>query len=419
MKKIWRNDYIWNTVAGAINAAEAVVMSMIVTRYGLLSDAGILSLAFALGNVLMTIGKFGGRVFQVTDAKNEFSFCMYLLQRVLTVFIMLICLAGLLLFSGYTVEKRNAVLLIGLIYLLESLEDCVWGHFQLHDRLYIGAQMFSSRWTIILVAFFAVMVISNNMIWALFFAWIAGLTVLIIWIFILFRIPGESGLQLNLVKTGEREQNYTHWLPDLFKQTFPLFLASFCSMFISNIPKFAIDRYMSNEVQACYGFVAMPVFVVGMLNQFIYQPAVVRLTDEFYNGSMDKFCSEVKKQMFIVGGLCAVCLLGAGLIGVPVLSFIYHTDLRGYWKELVILQIAGGFLALSGYFTVLLTLMRKQKIILYGYVGTLVLGIAILNVVVKWKGTMGASIGYSVVMMLLFVFYFIAYKKLIMEKYSE
>ena len=46
--KVRGKDYFWNSIAGIINAAEAVVMSMIVMRYGQLSDAGILSLAFAV-----------------------------------------------------------------------------------------------------------------------------------------------------------------------------------------------------------------------------------------------------------------------------------------------------------------------------------------------------------------------------------
>ena len=85
-----KKDYIWNSIAGMINAAEAVIMSMVVTRYGLLSDAGILSLAFATGNVLMMIGKFGGRMFQVTDLKQQFSFKEYLVHRLIAVFLMFV-----------------------------------------------------------------------------------------------------------------------------------------------------------------------------------------------------------------------------------------------------------------------------------------------------------------------------------------
>ena len=141
-----QKDYIWNSVAGIINAAEAVIMSMVVTRLGQLSDAGILSLAFAAGNVLMVIGKFGGRMYQVTDVKGQYSFRMYLAQRFLTLGIMALSLAGLLMYGHFWEDKKNAIILIALIYMVESVEDCVWGQYQMIDRLYVGAQMFSTRW---------------------------------------------------------------------------------------------------------------------------------------------------------------------------------------------------------------------------------------------------------------------------------
>lgn len=36
-----RHDYIWNMTDGLISAAEAVIMSMIVTRATILSEAGV------------------------------------------------------------------------------------------------------------------------------------------------------------------------------------------------------------------------------------------------------------------------------------------------------------------------------------------------------------------------------------------
>lgn len=399
-----RKDYIWNSIAGVINALEAVIMSMVVTRMGQLSDAGILSLAFASGNVLLTVGKFGVRLFQVTDVKKRYSFQMYLKQRLLTIGFMIVSLAGFLLYGGYIAEKRDAVVLIAVIYMIEAAEDCVWGHYQAENRLYIGAQMFATRWCAILLVFFGGMAITHNMAKALLAGTAVGIVVFVIWIIV---------LRKTLLKEVQSKDNngIKGELRKLFHQTFPLFLAGFCSIFISNIPKFAIDRYMNDEIQACYGFVAMPVFVIGLLNQFVYQPTVVRLTKEYYDGQVKEFKKAVRKQMLIVAGIGVACVIAAGLIGIPVLSMIYHTDLHGFWKELVILQFAGGFLALAGYFSVLLTIMRKQGVILAGYVGALILGLVVLSLLVKFAGTIGASVGYAAVMALLSGFYGVAYLK--------
>jgi len=386
---------------------------MVVTRFGQLSDAGILSLAFAVGNVLKTIGVFGGKMFQVTDIKRQYSYRMYLIQRFFSLGLMIIALMGFIFYSKYETNKALGIVLIAFIYLIEVIEDCIWGHYQALDMLYVGTQMFCTRWIAIFIVFIICMVKSGNMTISLAAGAVTSAVVFLVWIVILSR---ENNGDINVNGGSGISSTGLSWLPGMIKQIFPLFVAGFCSIFISNIPKFAIDRYLDDEIQACYGFVAMPVFVIGLLNQFIYQPTVVKLTNEYYDGKIMQFKKNVKKQMVIVAGIMTLCVCGAAAIGIPVLSIIYHTDLENYWRELVILQFAGGFLGLSGYFNVILTIMRKQKIILEGYLVALVLGIVILNVAVRFAGTVGASVGYLVVMMLLFAYYFISYLRNVKER---
>lgn len=400
-------------MAGLLNAAEAVVMSIAVTRFGRLSDAGILLLAFAMGNVLMTIGKFGGRMYQATDIKGQYAFRDYLAQRFCTLLFMLAVLGGYLFISHYEMYKMQAVALVTAIYMVEVIEDCLWGYWQLNGYLFVGAQMFVTRWLAIMVVFVAALVLGSSMVEALVWSFLAGGLVFLAWAVRFYCSEGCGKAAVPF--PGKSFSDFSRPLKGLFRHTFPLFLAGFCSIFVANLPRFAIDRYLTDEIQACYGFVAMPVFVIGLLNQFIYQPTVVGLTREFYEGDMTEFRLAVRRQILAVGGLSLACICGAALVGIPVLSLIYHTDLSNYWRELVILQAAGTFLALSGYFTVLLTLMRKQRFILRGYLGALLAGVALLGPLVLYYGTVGASCGYLLVMMLLAGYYFVCCRS-VMEK---
>jgi len=407
-----KKDYFWNIIAGFVNASEAVLMSMAVTRYGRLADAGILSIAFAIGNVLMTIGKFGGRIYQVTDIKRQYTFQMYFIQRVITVFLMLITLAVSIFLKGYSGEKRIAIIYIVLIYAIESIEDCYWGYYQSINKLFIGARMFCLRWIVIIVSFIIMIIRTNNMILSLRISLMACIFTFLICLTGM-KISKEGFFKYNL-KELINEHRLSNWLPGLFRQTCPLFFAGFCSIVLTNLPKFAIDKFMTNEEQACYGFVAMPVFVIGLLNQFIYQPTIVHLTNAYYDGSRRLFQRYVRNQLWVAFGIMITCLLGAATIGIPILSIIYHTDLENYWRELVMLQVAGGLLAISGYLTVVLTLMRKQKVILLGYIISLVIGVIILNISVRIGGTVGASLGYTIVMAILCMFYFCFYNRTIL-----
>ena len=56
----------------------------------------------------------------------------------------------------------------------------------------------------------------------------------------------------------------------LLRDCFPLFAGSFLAQYIGNAPKYAIDAQLSDELQAYYGFIAMPVFIIGLLNNVIF-----------------------------------------------------------------------------------------------------------------------------------------------------
>lgn len=87
---IYRKNVLWNVVAGIINAAEAVIIVAVVSRVNGLKDAGILTFAFSVANLLMTVGKFGVRNYQVVHESEEYSFQDFFHFRMVTVGIMVV-----------------------------------------------------------------------------------------------------------------------------------------------------------------------------------------------------------------------------------------------------------------------------------------------------------------------------------------
>ncbi|MCC8049995.1 MAG: oligosaccharide flippase family protein [Clostridiales bacterium] len=407
MKTSERQDYFWNTAAGIINAAEAVVMSMCVTRITDLKDAGILTIAFAVGNLMITIGKFGVRNFQVTDARAQYSFSTYLKSRIITVLLMLAATAAYLLYASarlnYESNKLYAILLICLIYALESLEDVFWGYYQIQNHLAVGAMLFTFRWIAILVTFLIALLVTRNLVVTLLICFIVSIVVFLLLLSYTYpRICSEEDRGIKKLLFSKEKD---HKIRSLFYTTFPLFGSTFLAFYVSNAPKYAIDACLSDEVQACYGFVAMPVFVVGLLSNFIYQPVLIHMATEWKEGRKDKITNRIKKQMMVIFGLFVVCITGAYILGIPGLSLLYHTDLTDYKMELMILMVASGFWAVSSYFGVVLTIMRCQKEMLAAYSVVAVLAFLSLNTVVSLYGTVGAAIAYMILMLLLCVFY--------------
>lgn len=402
------NGYAWNSIAGLVNAGEAVILSMVVTRTNGLADAGILSIAFAIGNLMMTIGKFGVRNFQVTDLEEKFSFADYFWARVITTGWMTVTSLAYIYYciqeKGYSRSKTVVILAICFIYAVESVEDVFWGLYQQKQALDAGAKIFFFRWAAILTVFILVLILYQDLCMAAVLGLLICMAVFFIYNAAVFRTYDEKIVRVHPVSVYQ-----------VLRQCTPLFLVSFLSFYVINAPKYAIDRYMTEEVQACYGFVAMPVFVIGLLNGFIYQPTLVQMALEWKDGRLARFKKRMKRQCIILAGLTVVCLVGAFLCGIPVLSIIYGTDLNGYKVELLILLFGGGIHALVGYLCVLLTIMRKQNWIMYGYAGAAVLAFCFFNFVVEHYAVLGAALFYVLLMIGLVVYFAVIYKKGLQE----
>ena len=106
-------------------------------------------------------------------------------------------------------------------------------------------------------------------------------------------------------------------------------------------------------------------------------------------------------QTGIVAGITVVCMIGAYLLGIPVLSVLYNTDLSAYKKELLVLLLGGGFLALSGLLATIITIIRFQDSLLAGYVAVAVLACMLSGEAVERYLVMGAAGLYLVLMAVL------------------
>ena len=182
-------------------------------------------------------------------------------------------------------------------------------------------------------------------------------------------------------------------------------MGTFLSFYIGNAPKYAIDAQLTDEVQACYGLISMQVFIIGLLNGFIYQPILTQLAVLWKEKQVKVFVKKVLLECVIVAGITAAALIGGYLLGIPVLSILYHTDLSAYKAELLILLVGGGFLALSGFLLVALTIIRMQTISVVGYLITAVLAYVLSPIMVRKNGVMGASVLYTILMFLLSILF--------------
>lgn len=392
--KIQQNSYFWNTIAGLVNAAEAVVLLAVIMRILPIEEAGIMTLSFAVANLMLTIGKAGVRSYQVTDAHAEFDFANYFHYRILTTLLMILCSGGYslgcVLSGNYTYKKAIIVFLICMLYSVDAIEDVFHGMYQKNGRLDVGAKCFALRWIGVMFVFILGLIFTRNLLVSS-------------WISVIF----SYGICFFLISVTypyfkETVRNHT-WskIKNLCQSCFPLFLVSFFTLYVGNAPKYSIDRFLNSGEQAIYGFISMPVFVIGLINNFFYQPRLVKLSVMWKNHEKSKFIYSVKNQTLIIMLITIICVIGGSLLGIPILSLLYNTVLEPYKLELVILLLGGGMLALAGFYGIILTIIRCQKFMLWCYVFVAALAYLFSDKFVRNFRLLGASFLYLVFMICL------------------
>ena len=125
-RKITQKEiYIWNIFGSLCNAFVSVILLMIIARTTDAIDGGIFSLAFAVAQLMFTIGGFEMRVYQSTDVNEVFKFKDYLTSRVVTCSLMFICtLIYTVIYTftkGWTIKTAIVVILICCYKLIEAL----------------------------------------------------------------------------------------------------------------------------------------------------------------------------------------------------------------------------------------------------------------------------------------------------------
>ncbi len=397
-KDVERSSFIWNMAGSMLMAFQSVIMLMVITRTLNLYEAGIFTLAYASANLFLNIGKYGMRNFQVSDVKHQFNFREYKMSRVITTLLMLIISLIYVIIvqnkNNYSTEKTWIIIWMFLFKTIDSIEDIYLGYYQQENRLDVAGKILTLRMLLTIFIFGICLIFLRDQLISIIIATIFSTLLFIFFIILTYPEFQKSGEKIRKKKIQE-----------LLCACLPLFLGCFLAFYIGNAPKYAIDSLLNDEMQACYGFIAMPVFVIGLLNNFIFSPIIAKMSIMWKSKQREEFLHLLGIQILIIGIITIICEIGAFLLGIPVLSMLYNTNLAPYKSELLILLLGGGFLALSGLFVTIMTIIRIQNSQAIGYAIVAILAYILSPIFVRKYAVMGAAILYLLLMIILCIIF--------------
>lgn len=390
--------YIWNSTSGIISAGQSAIIVIFITRFLGITEAGIFTIAYALANLISVFAKCGIRNYQVTDIEGEFSLKTYFLTRVASILISLLLLAGYLLLKvnrqEYTFEKSIVIGGICIWKLVDAIEDVFIGAYQQKDRLSAGAFYYTLRLLVTTSMYCGFIVKGFNLIYA------TAITVLVS----VFICAGFCVVSFSKF-TAQKSSTKSKSVGELVKVCLPLCIGTTLANYIGNAPKYAIDSYMDDSVQAYFGYIMMPAFVILLLSNFIYQPLIRNLGVLWVQESKSCFMRTIFRQFMIVLGLTVIAMTVGAWLGIPALSYIYGVDLLFLKKEFLLLLAGGGIYALVSYLTVVLTTIRMQKWLAAGFIVAAMLYGILGGVFAKEWSIWGVALLYLILNLILVIWF--------------
>lgn len=178
-----------------------------------------------------------------------------------------------------------------------------------------------------------------------------------------------------------------------------------------------IDWYMTEDIQAIFGYLMMPAFCIVLLSRFAYQPMVRDLGILWQEGEKKKLKKVMQMQSVFILGVTVIAVAGGIWLGIPLLNLLYHVELGPYRIEFAVLFLGGAFFALASFLAVLLTVTGRRKEMAKVYVLISLCSLCCGKYLLECYKVAGAAVLYLLLnLMTVFCFLFVLRKDLYEEK---
>lgn len=386
-------DYIWNTVGVGAWGMVFPVLTIVATQLAGAEQAGMFSMAFVTGTLLMIIANFGVRTYQVSDVDEKHTFMDYQINRWITCVLMVLVGAIYCTIRGYDSTMFYISLGVYLYKMIDGLADVYEGRLQQVDKLYLAGISQALRSVAALVVFSILLLVTRNMIVASFGMAIAAAATFVIVTFPLALLETPKSHGWSMASVG-----------NLFKNCAPLFVALFLYAVIDNMPKFVMEGMLSYDNQLYFNALYFPAQGILLTVQLVYKPLLVRMANVWNDPAKRK-----KFDLIIIGIMLLIVVVTVanivimGWIGLAIMSFLYGIDFEQFRGLCFIMLAAGGVTAAIDFLYQIITVMRRQKDVTKLYIITLGFSLFVPTLLVMFTGLPGAVISYLIVMTILLV----------------
>lgn len=401
-------DYVWNSLGTGAWGAVFPLLTIVCTQLVGVEQAGMFSMAFVTGLLLMFLGNYGVRTYQLSDLDEQHSFSDYQLNRVLTCILMMVAGYAYCMLRGYD----NTMFLICMgVYsykMVDALADVYEGRLQQMDKLYLAGISQALRSVAAIVVFSLFLFLTRNLAAASIAMAVAAAAS-----FLVLTLP------LAFLETPKSRRLNMGSVLELLKECFPLFIALFMYNLIDNMPKFVMEGMLPYENQLYFNALYFPAHALLLTVQVVYKPQLVRIANVWAQAKRKRFDLIIIAMLLLVLAVTVGLMAIMSTIGIPILGFLYGLDFSQYLGLSLIMVAAGGVTAAIDFLYQVITVLRKQGSVMKLYLITFGFSLFIPILLIGFTGLPGAIIGYLIVMTILLVLLVWEYLRIRMQMSRE
>ena len=395
-----KKDYIWNSIGSFLQSAISPILLIVITRLNGVGDSGLFSFAMSLSVVFWAISLWGGRTYQVSDVKKEFSSGDYIVVRFISSLIVAVFSISFCILSGYDLIKTELIMVLVSFKILESIADSMYGVLQIHNRLYIVGISLTMKSVFGFMLFTLVDILTKNIIYGALSIFIVNIVVVIFYDIPWMKHVESVGLtKKNIMQAGK-----------IMKKTAEVFVVVFLTMFSLNIPRYFLDKYHYDQI-GYFGIMAMPITLLTLFISFVLQPNVVNLSELLKKKKIKEFTKIVSKIDFITFTLGILFVVSSYLIGVWALNTVFGIDINNFRIDLTIMVIGAVANAFVSIYVNLLIILRRFKGQFYTLLVTNILAVVLSVYLIDRLAMLGSVLVFMIISFLQAIILLFIYKR--------
>lgn len=395
-----KKDYIWNSIGSFLQSAISPILLIVITRLNGVGDSGLFSFAMSLSVVFWAISLWGGRTYQVSDVKKEFSSGDYIVVRFISSLIVAVFSISFCILSGYDLIKTELIMVLVSFKILESIADSMYGVLQIHNKLYIVGISLTIKSVFGFIIFAIVDILTKNIVYGALSIFLVNIVVVIFYDIPWMKHVESVGLtKKNIMQAGK-----------IMKKTAEVFVVVFLTMFSLNIPRYFLDKYHYDQI-GYFGIMAMPITLLTLFISFVLQPNVVNLSELLKKKKIKEFTKIVSKIDFITFTLGILFVVSSYLIGVWALNTVFGIDINNFRIDLTIMVIGAVANAFASIYVNLLIILRRFKGQFYTLLVTNILAVILSVYLIDKLAMLGSVLVFMTISFLQAIILLFIYKR--------